>query len=538
MHRLGRSRPQKRDIEPAGFLPALALFLAKRNSHVRWAPVRFARDVLSAPPKPREAFRLGFPPGTCGLLGVTWIELYTVEQLAKLENRAHQLLARSDMWHTDSLVDEFFDHARGVASIGNWALIGRIKSGTALHHWKTIDLQLLQVTRTTVALCGFAVPSAKFSADVHVSLALRARARREFRRFPGHLSRMGLADITAEKVWREDLDRRCRAPVGELLAFHKRNVGAGLLASFGQPTMTPCWYHDPGAKGPPADSARLISALSQHADFRWVSQQTTALHRDREQRKDTRDDVFSDLVLVLDLDVLRRTPDVTVYGGDLVHAATVELEKTTPGLLALQAITDCSWGVLLKAQKSTEALRQRYYGRRWPNVPFVAADELSRELARIQLLSNDAQDLVADLAEACAALERAFSLGEFAPAAEEWNLASAPLPAHLRARATFLLGRAQKALARLSEIADALSTDAQGRRSRLENRSLLGLTTALLALGGVQFWAQTTALTPALRAAIVSGAFFIWLLVLVFPHVNPLAWYRRAYRRLRHISRG
>jgi hypothetical protein len=260
----------------------------------------------------------------------------------------------------------------------------------------------------------------------------------------------------------------------------------------------------------------------------------------RDTRRSSQRKAFDDYSVLLDLDMLRESVQMAMYGDDIFHAAGIELEQHIPGLLILLAVARYVERVLHRARTIMESVRRSGFSSGHFRMSPLNFQEVSRELIAIQLLEADARELEEEFAEAYALINDKYSLTAFTPTKRGGNYSTQPLSGVLSSEIRYFMDRAGKILQHIRTVAEAMSRHSLERRSRNENRSLLGLTAALLALGGVGFWFQADFVKPLERALVLVGAVVLWVLSVALPRLTPrpIRWTRRLLNLLRQRHRS
>ena len=500
---------QRGNVKARGLLPSLMLFLARQFPRLSWPPVRFTASFLERP-LPAEELCIDIPSNAGGLLGVAWVDLYRTERYEHLEHSIHRLFSQSENWFHVDMVENFFRNARGAATPGYSIWIGHFttKEMRIPNNWERIDIQLLQATHSTLAVCIFASPSQELSDAVHEAMTHKAQSRHELKSLSGHSFRPILSTVGPKTVWWERIEETVRPALKNLQKFAINNIGSGILTDAKYPMMIPYWYQSSGTEDTSRENEKLSDILCGGPHLSWKADWMTVVKQG--SSKNPQRKVFDHYSVLLDLDLLQNSIQMDMYGNDIFHAAGIELEECTPGLLILLAVARHVERVLHKVRTIMESVRYSAFSRgHFKKLP-LNFEEVSRELIAIQLLEADARNLEEEFAEAYPVINNKYGLTAFTPTEKEWNYASEPLSGALLREIHFFMDRVGKVLEHLCSITEAMSRHSLEMRSRTENRSLLGLTVALLALGSVGFWYQANLLRPSQRIWIIAGVVSIW----------------------------
>ncbi len=530
---------QQGHVEARGLLPSLVLFLARRFPQLRSQPVRFTASLLERPPRDEELC-IDIPSNAGGLLGVAWVDLYRTERYEHLERSVYRLFSQAENWFNIDMVENFFRNARGTATPGRSIWIGHFTTAQMRipNDWERIDIQLLQATHSTLAVCVFASPSQELSEAIHEGVTHKAQSRHELKSIPGHILRPILSTVGREMVWWERIEEAIHPALKNLQKFAVDNIGSGILGNARYPVMIPCWYHSSSTEDTPRESEKLSDILCGGSHLSWEADWIAVVKQD--SRRSPQRKAFDDYSVLLDLDLLGESVQTGMYGDDILHAAGIELEEQIPGLLILLAVARHVERILHKARTIIESVRYSGFARGHFKRSPLNFEEVSRELIAIQLLEADARELEEEFAEAYPVINNKYSLAAFTPTKRGGNYEISPLSGVLSSEIHYFMDRAGKVLEHLRTIAEAMSRHSLERRSRTENRSLLGLTVALLALGSVGFWFQANSMEPRERVLVLVGVVALWLLSVVSSRLRPrpILWTRRllSFLRQRHHS--
>jgi hypothetical protein len=216
-------------LDARGLLPSLVLFFARHFPQLGWPPVRFPASFLEHPLR-GEQVCIDIPSNAGGLLGVAWVDLYGTERYQHLEQTIYYLLSRGENWFNIDMVENFFRNARGTATPGRSIWIGHFTTAQMRipKDWERIDIQLLQATHSTLAVCVFASPSQELSEAIHEGVTHKAQSRHELKSIPGHILRPILSSVGPETVWWERIEEEVYPAVKNLQRFAVAHIGRGV----------------------------------------------------------------------------------------------------------------------------------------------------------------------------------------------------------------------------------------------------------------------------------------------------------------------
>jgi len=532
---------QRGHVKARGLLPSLVLFLARHFPQLSWPPVRFTASFLERPLRDEELC-IDIPSNAGGLLGVAWVDLYHTEHYEHLEHSIYRLFSQGENWFHIDMVEDFFRNARGAANPGHSIWIGHFttKEMRIPNTWERIDIQLLQATHSTLAVCVFAYPSKELSETVHETVTRKAQSRHDLESVSGHPTRPILRTVDPKTVWWERIAETVRPALKNLQKFAVDNIGSGILGDAKHPLMIPCWYHNPSMGDTPRKNEEFSNILYGGAHPSWESDWMTVVKQDLLARRSPQRKAFDDYSVLLDLDLLQKSVQMDMYGDNVFHAATIEVEERIPGFLILLAVEHHVEHVLHEARAIMESVRRSGFARgRFKRSP-LSFEEVSRNLVGVQLLEADARELEEEFADAEPVINNSYSLAAFTPTKRAGNCTQLPLSGVLLDEIHYFMDRASSVLQHLCTIAEAMSRHSLERRSRTENRSLLGLTVALLALGSVEFWFQANLLKPRERGWILAGVVGLWLVFVMSSRLRlkPIRWTRQLCNFLRQLYRS
>ncbi len=527
------------NVKASGLFPSLVLFLARQFPRCSWPPVRFTASFLQRP-RPVEELYIDIPSSASGLLGVAWVDLYRAERYEHLEHSIYCLFSQGEnSFHID-MVEKFFRNARGAATPGNSIWIGGFTSKEIRvpSNWRRIDLRLFQAIHSTLAVGVFASPFQELSDAVHEAVTHKAQSRHELKILSGHIFRPIFSTVGPKTVWWERTEETVRPALKNLQKFVINNIGSGILTDAKYPMMIPCWYQSSGTEGTSRENEKLSDILCGGSHLSWKVDWMTVVKQDSSRSPQRK--VFDDYSVLLDLDLLQKSVQMDMYGNDIFHTAVIELEEQLPGLLILLAVARHVERILHKVRTIMESVRYNAFSRSYFKRIPLNFEEVLRELIAIQLLEADARNLEEEFAEAYPIINNKYGLTAFTPTEREGNYASEPHSGALSDNIHFLMDRASKVIEHLRSITEAMSRHSLEMQSRTENRSLLGLTVALLALTSVEFWYPSNLLRSYERTWIIAGVVSIWGLAVLSSRfrLNPVQRIRQLLNFLRQRIRS
>ena len=300
---------QRGHVEARGLLPSLVLFLAQHFPQLSWPPVRFTASLLERPLREEELY-IDIPPNNAGgLLGVAWVDLYRTERYEHLEHSIYRLFSHSEQWFHIDMVEDFFRSARGTANPGHSMQVGYFTSKQAQipNDWERIDIQLLQATHSTLAVCVFASPSQQLSEAIHKAITQKAVSSHELKSISGHALRPILRTVAPETVWWERIEETVRPALENLQKFAVDNIGTGILADANHPVMIPCWYQGSSTESTLHGSKKFSDILYGGFHLSWTANWMTVIKQGLLARRSPQNRALGDYSVFLDLDLLKKS---------------------------------------------------------------------------------------------------------------------------------------------------------------------------------------------------------------------------------------